>query len=128
MDYNTPEDHGDSPWASSPQATVTSFQPPPSIHDHPEFAPASPEQSYNHSQDNQDVTQQDNTEDRQPQPSSENVPAKQPPKKKDRPLYKLQAKITSLERNGRKDPIIKFDVYVSILHYFLLLRLLILQD
>ncbi len=28
------------------------------------------------------------------------------------PQYKLQAKITALERSGRKDPIFRFDVYV----------------
>lgn len=28
------------------------------------------------------------------------------------PLYKLQAKITGLERTGRKDPILRFDVHV----------------
>lgn len=27
--------------------------------------------------------------------------------------YKLQAKITSLERTGRKDPVLRFDVYVG---------------
>lgn len=30
------------------------------------------------------------------------------------PLYKLQAKITGLERNGRKDPILRFDVHTNI--------------
>jgi hypothetical protein len=29
------------------------------------------------------------------------------------PSFKLQAKITGLERTGRKDPILRFDVYVS---------------
>ena len=29
------------------------------------------------------------------------------------PQYKLQAKITGLERSGRKDPIMRFDVHVS---------------
>lgn len=29
------------------------------------------------------------------------------------PQYKLQAKITSLERTGRKDPVLRFDVHVS---------------
>lgn len=29
-----------------------------------------------------------------------------------RPQYKLQAKVTGLERTGRKDPILRFDVYV----------------
>lgn len=28
------------------------------------------------------------------------------------PQYKLQAKVTALERTGRKDPILRFDVYV----------------
>jgi hypothetical protein len=28
------------------------------------------------------------------------------------PAYKLQAKITGLERTGKKDPILKFDVHV----------------
>ena len=29
------------------------------------------------------------------------------------PQYKLQAKITGLERTGRKDPVLRFDVHVS---------------
>lgn len=29
------------------------------------------------------------------------------------PQYKLQAKVTALERTGRKDPVLRFDVYVS---------------
>ena len=36
------------------------------------------------------------------------------------PAYKLQAKVTALERTGRKDPVIRFDVYVrgSSIHRF----------
>ena len=30
------------------------------------------------------------------------------------PQYKLQAKITGLERTGRKDPILRFDIHVSV--------------
>lgn len=30
-----------------------------------------------------------------------------------RPVYKLQARVTALERTGRKDPILRFDVHVS---------------
>lgn len=30
------------------------------------------------------------------------------------PQYKLQAKVTALERTGRKDPVLRFDVYVRI--------------
>lgn len=29
------------------------------------------------------------------------------------PVYKIQAKITGLERTGKKDPILRFDVHVS---------------
>lgn len=32
------------------------------------------------------------------------------------PQYKLQAKVTALERSGRKDPVLRFDVYVWVLH------------
>lgn len=31
------------------------------------------------------------------------------------PQYKLQAKVTALERTGRKDPILRFDVHVRLL-------------
>lgn len=34
--------------------------------------------------------------------------SRQPP-----PVYKIQAKITGLERTGKKDPILRFDVHVS---------------
>jgi hypothetical protein len=30
------------------------------------------------------------------------------------PVYKIQAKITGLERTGKKDPILRFDVHVSL--------------
>lgn len=39
--------------------------------------------------------------------------ASHPQPQSQRPYYKLQAKITSLERTGRKDPILRFDVHVS---------------
>lgn len=32
------------------------------------------------------------------------------------PQYKLQAKVTALERTGRKDPVLRFDVYVRSTH------------
>jgi hypothetical protein len=34
------------------------------------------------------------------------------------PAYKLQAKVTALERPGRKDPVIRFDVYVCLSYYW----------
>lgn len=39
----------------------------------------------------------------------------QQPQRPRGPQYKLQAKITGLERTGRKDPILRFDVHVSFL-------------
>ncbi|KAI3331559.1 vacuolar protein sorting-associated protein Vps17 [Xylariaceae sp. AK1471] len=38
----------------------------------------------------------------------------QQPRRPPAPLYKLQAKITALERTGKKDPIIRFDVHTNI--------------
>lgn len=35
------------------------------------------------------------------------------------PQYRLEAKITGLERTGKKDPILRFDVYVRILRHVL---------
>lgn len=34
------------------------------------------------------------------------------------PTYRLQGKITALERTGKKDPILRFDVYVCHCHEF----------
>jgi len=39
----------------------------------------------------------------------------QQPRKPPPPQFKLQAKITGLERTGRKDPILRFDVHVCLL-------------
>ena len=57
-----------------------------------------------------------------PQPSRDQQPAPQPGSQPQRyhggrqqrqqQHYKLQAKVTALERNGKKDPILRFDVYV----------------
>lgn len=40
----------------------------------------------------------------------------QPPQKPAGPQYRLQAKITGLERTGKKDPILRFDVHVRYPH------------
>lgn len=45
----------------------------------------------------------------QPQPQAGQ---EQQPRRQTQPQYKLQAKITGLERTGRKDPILRFDVHV----------------
>lgn len=40
--------------------------------------------------------------------------ARQPQQQPQAPQYKLQAKITGLERTGRKDPILRFDIHVCL--------------
>jgi hypothetical protein len=51
-------------------------------------------------------------ENRRPQSARyHNIPQQQ---RQHMPQYKLQAKITGLERSGKKDPILKFDVYVCL--------------
>lgn len=49
----------------------------------------------------------------QPQPQPSTPPKSQPQVRSRGPQYKLQAKITGLERTGRKDPILRFDVHVG---------------
>jgi len=66
----------------------------------------------------------------QPQPNAQRgefstseigTPGVQPPQQEQKPRrppapqYKLQAKITALERTGKKDPIIRFDVHVRLI-------------
>lgn len=57
----------------------------------------------------------------QPQPTSTNTPVSNPAQqqqttapKPQKKKYKLLLKVTGLERQGKKDPIIKFDAFVSI--------------
>jgi hypothetical protein len=50
----------------------------------------------------------------QPQPQHQQHQQQQQARRP-QPQYKLQAKITGLERTGRKDPILRFDVHVRIL-------------
>ena len=63
--------------------------------------------------------QQQRQQSRQPQQQQRTIPnryhggAARQPQRQNLPQYKLQAKITSLERTGRKDPVLKFDVHVS---------------
>lgn len=64
-----------------------------------------PAQSY--ASQEQDSTQQHAQGQGQPAPQG------QQPRRPTQPQYKLQAKITGLERTGRKDPILRFDVHVG---------------
>jgi hypothetical protein len=133
MDYSVVEEHPEgSPWATSPQPTRTTFQAPES----PDIPPTRPEHQsepsfsqearLEHPPDQSQSQQQPPPNDA---PASENAPQKAPTqKRKERPSYKLQAKITSLERNGRKDPILKFDVYVCCYYSLVRARLIIRID
>jgi len=47
-----------------------------------------------------------------PEPQRYHRPAARQAQQQPGPQYKLQAKITGLERTGRKDPILRFDVHV----------------
>ena len=52
-----------------------------------------------------------------PPPQLQQVPARYQTSarqndKQPAPIYKIQAKITGLERTGKKDPILRFDVHV----------------
>lgn len=73
--------------------------------DHPQ-QPQTPGQDAPHSQHPQQAQQQAPGQGQQPQRYHGNRP------QRTQQHYKLQAKVTGLERNGKKDPILRFDVYV----------------
>jgi hypothetical protein len=134
---------GASPWASSPEASRASFSndvpredlPAPAVQDrqHDDALPvqgSNGERSHvspysyqpgldsNWSPEQQQQQQQEynaaGDDNRRPQSGRyHNVPAQQPQQRQHMPQYKLQAKITGLERTGKKDLILRFDVYVG---------------
>lgn len=139
MDYSAAS--GSSPWASSPEASRTSLGddqvsrqelPGPAIAEQhrsvengdgngeaeEERGPQYGYHGYNHGQQGSSGSGEEN---RRPQSARYHHQAsrqqhqqqqhhQQPPQHQ--PQYKLQAKITGLERTGKKDPILRFDVYV----------------
>jgi hypothetical protein len=154
MDYGAGQ--GTSPWASSPDASRTSFQgdsttsvpradlPGPAVgggfgDDSGGPAPANgdsqgyaypgqsqaggwtPEQQHQwqqyqaqqqHPQQAQHEAGQRPSGDEPRRPQSARYHGVPPQQRQHAPNYKLQAKITGMERGGKKDPILKFDVYV----------------
>lgn len=132
---------GSSPWASSPEASRQSFGdanvsredlPPPAVSNAGEGierpgsgweqeqqktwqpqsesrAPQQPQQEYQ-----ADGQRSDETESRRPQSAARyhGAPPHHAQQQQRQPQYKLQAKITGLERTGKKDAILRFDVYV----------------
>lgn len=132
MDYSTADEHPESsPWASSPQHNRTSFEtpasPPFARSEPPDEHPAHEQPFASETQPSLPIASTENGESIEhpsaPDPATQDGPQTAPPAteqrqaqpkkaRPDKPNYKLQAKITGLERNGRKDPILKFDVYV----------------
>lgn len=148
MDYSAHDpDHptGGDPWASSPQASRSSFSHPPTndIPSSPLPPQASPygENSENYGfmgehdgQDHPNTASENGEHLPQPQSPGQDAPqaplppqgeqkapqqGQQPqryhgarPQRQQQQNYKLSAKVTGLERNGKKDPILRFDVYV----------------
>jgi hypothetical protein len=53
-----------------------------------------------------------------PQPAAATDAQPEEPRKPPQPQFRLQAKITGLERTGKKDPILRFDVHVSCFNCF----------
>lgn len=136
---------GASPWASSPDASRSSFGgdvpredlPAPAVQvpgsedgsaAHANGAGSSyhqdggwtPEQQHQWQQQQYHGQQQDQPQQygageehrRQPSARYHNIPQQQQQQRQHMPQYKLQAKITGLERTGKKDPILRFDVQV----------------
>lgn len=107
------------PWASSkdegPDAPDLSDRLLNAQSDHPENAVE--QTPYAPQQQQPPPTQQPQYAPQQQQQQSQ-VPARYqtPARQNDKhpaPLYKIQARITGLERTGKKDPILRFDVHVS---------------
>ncbi|KAK1919072.1 hypothetical protein P3342_008796 [Pyrenophora teres f. teres] len=135
---------GRDPWASSPQANRTSFGQPPTsdIPSSPLPPQASPyhdggeQYGYMGDQDAQSRpgTAPENGDHQQQQPqqqqahvSGQDAPrspqahqGQQPQRyhgnrpQRQQQQYKLQAKVTGLERNSKKDPILRFDIYTNL--------------
>ncbi|KAF1831457.1 retromer complex subunit Vps17 [Decorospora gaudefroyi] len=150
MDYSAHDpDHpgGRDPWASSPQASRSSFGQPPTtdIPSSPLPPQASPyrdgEEQYGYMGDSDvqslpGTASENGAHMQQPQTPGQDAPRSPQPQQGQqqqgqqpqryhgtRPQrqqhqqhqhYRLQAKVTGLERNGKKDPILRFDVYTNL--------------
>jgi hypothetical protein len=104
------------PATSQPQADSQSpSQAPPSGHEqraeHDLVPPKQPDFHNVQQSQSQQIQQAQQAQQSQQRPGAARYQAARqhrPP-----PQYKLQAKITALERTGRKDPVLRFDVHVS---------------
>ncbi|RMY46757.1 hypothetical protein D0863_15781 [Hortaea werneckii] len=139
MDYGAAS--GSSPWASSPDASRTSFGdsvprqdlPGPAIaeeqeeqqHGHPpepqqqQQLPQDPHLSQGFGEENRrpaSAARYHNVPSQHPQQGARSPQPQQQPQQQQQhmPQYKMQAKITGLERTGKKDSIFRFDVHTNL--------------
>ncbi|KJY00042.1 vacuolar protein sorting-associated protein vps17 [Zymoseptoria brevis] len=125
MEYPT----GSSPWASSPDASRNSFGgeipreelPAPAVQvpnneNGDEHAGGwLPERQQQQQQDEQQQSQGPGEENRRPASAARYHNTTMPPQQRQHmPQYKLQAKLTGLERTGKKDLILRFDVHTNL--------------
>ena len=116
MEYPDDSDHlvGSSPWQSNAQPILPDA-----------IEPSQPNGSMQSPPLNQQPPQ---SQPQQQSPQPQNQQARSAPnryhgganrnvQRQNIPQYKLQAKVTSLERTGRKDPVLRFDVHVSLMHF-----------
>ncbi|KAK3182316.1 Vacuolar protein sorting-associated protein 17 [Lecanicillium sp. MT-2017a] len=78
--------------------------------------PVDTQDSYGEDETTADVESQPAATPVQPQgdASSADASQEQQPQKPTQPQYRLQVKITGLERTGKKDPLLRFDVYTNL--------------
>lgn len=81
-----------------------------------ESYPAVQQQQQHPSQDAPQLPQHPNSQQQASQPGQQPQRYHGTRPQRQQQHYKLQAKVTGLERNGKKDPIIRFDVYVRAGH------------
>lgn len=127
---------GSDPWASSPRTHRQSFGQPPAsdLPTSPLPPPVSPyhEGNAQYGYMGDADTPADTTQPQQPppQPQAQQQPHPHSPQPQHPPSqpqryhrtasqrpqqqYKLQAKVTGVERNGKKDPILRFDIYTNL--------------
>ncbi|KIW02415.1 uncharacterized protein PV09_06233 [Verruconis gallopava] len=137
MDYSAAEDehHGASPWASSPQHSRF----PSDSHAEIPPSPLPANSQYDDTQDSRPTTAESDAREASSEPAvakngdsrqhhdvQGSTPTTQPRtqqaqryksqrrEERPKPQYKLSIKVTGLERNGRKDPILRFDVYTNL--------------
>lgn len=100
------------PFAAETSATSQALPPPAQSEAPPRHAPEAAAIHEQQQQEQRPVQQTPHQAHGQPRPGAARYHSQRPPRPV--PAYKLQAKVTALERTGRKDPVIRFDVYVSI--------------